>query len=92
MEVRVLRYNEDARYNPSDFEPYLVEIPDDAEHEVDFGGNDHDPEGAKALLDVLKPQLSFRILKASKADRTPSSQGLEETDPLRGRMPPSARL
>jgi hypothetical protein len=64
VEVRVLRYNEDARYNPSDFEPYLVEIPDDAEHEVDFGGNDHDPEGAKALLDVLKPQLSFRILKA----------------------------
>jgi hypothetical protein len=63
VEVRVLQYNEDARYNPSDIEPYLAEVTDEVEHEVDFSGNDHDPEGAKALLELLRPQLSPRILK-----------------------------
>jgi hypothetical protein len=64
VEVRVLRYNEDSRYAPQDFEPYLSKGLSEEEHEVSFGGNDHDPEDAKALLELLRERLSSRILGA----------------------------
>ena len=64
VEVRVLRYNEDARLNPVDFEPYLIEAAPEEEHEVNFEDNGHDPEAARVLLGLLRDRLSPRILKA----------------------------
>src|SRR5215203_3961824 len=64
VEVRVMRYDESARYNPIDFEPYLTEVALKTEHEVNFEGNGHDPEAARALLGLLRDRLSPRILNA----------------------------
>jgi hypothetical protein len=64
VEVRVLRYEEVTRYNPADLERYLVEAAPEEDHEVDFEGNGHDPESARALLGIVKNRLSPRILKA----------------------------
>jgi hypothetical protein len=62
--VRVLRRDEGARYNPADFEQYLVEVTPEEEHKVNFEGNGHDPEAARALLGLLKDRMSSRILSA----------------------------
>ena len=64
VEVRVLQANEDRRYNPGDLEPYLIEVPEEERHEVNFEANGHDPEGARALLELLRGRLSGRIRKA----------------------------
>jgi Protein of unknown function (DUF3987) len=64
VEVRVLNHNEDARYAPEDFEPYLPEGLSEEEREISFSGDGHDPEGAKALLGLLEEKLSRRILRA----------------------------
>jgi hypothetical protein len=64
VEVRVLRYSEDARYAPEDFEPYLPEGLSEEEREISFSGGGHDPEGAKTLLGLLEGKLSRRILRA----------------------------
>src|SRR5215208_1689563 len=64
VDVKVLHYDEDARYNPIDFEPYLTEVALKTEHEVNFEGNGHDPEAARALLGLLRDRLSPRILNA----------------------------
>jgi hypothetical protein len=64
VEVRVLDYDEGARYNPSDFGRYLVEATPEEEREVSFEGNNHDPEAARVLLGLLRDRLSPRILKA----------------------------
>jgi Protein of unknown function (DUF3987) len=63
VEVRVLNHNEDARYDPEDFKPYLLEGLSEEECEISFSG-DHDSGGAKALLGLLKEKLSSRILRA----------------------------
>jgi hypothetical protein len=63
-EARVLRHDEGARYNPADFEQYLVEVTPEEEHEVNIEGNGHDPEAARALLRVLRDRMSSRILGA----------------------------
>jgi len=64
VEVRVLRYEEGARYNPTDFEQYLIEVAPEEEHEVNFEGNGHDPEAARVLLELLRVRISSRILNA----------------------------
>jgi len=64
VDVKVLHYDEDARYNPIDFEPYLTEVAPKTEHEINFEGNRHDPEAARALLGLLRHRLSPRILNA----------------------------
>jgi hypothetical protein len=64
VDVKVLHYDEDARYNPIDFEPYLIEVAPKTEHEINFEGNGHDPEAASALLGLLRDRLSPRILNA----------------------------
>src|SRR5215204_833686 len=64
VDVKVLHYDEDARYNPIDFEPYLTEVALKTEHVVNFEGNGHDPEAARALLGLLRDRLSPRILNA----------------------------
>ena len=64
VEVRVLHYNDDARYDPEDFKPYLLTGLSEVEREVSFNGDGHDPEAAKALLGLLKGRLSSRILRA----------------------------
>ena len=64
VEVKVLYYDEDARYNPIDFEQYLIDVAPKVEHEVNFGSNGHDPEAARALLGILRDRLSPRILNA----------------------------
>ena len=64
VEVRVIRYDEGARYNPADFEQYLVDVTPEGEHEVNFEGNGHDPEAARALLGLLRDRISSRILNA----------------------------
>src|SRR5215204_4245591 len=64
VDVKVLHYDEDARYNPIDFEPYLTEVAPKTEHEVNFEGNGHDPEAARSLLGLLRDRLSPRILNA----------------------------
>src|SRR5215218_2456924 len=64
VEVRVIRYDESARYNPAEFEQYLVEVPPKGEHEVNFEGNGHDPEASRALLRLLRDRISSRILNA----------------------------
>jgi hypothetical protein len=62
VEVRILRYDEDARYNPADFERYLVEVAPEKVPEIDFDGNGHDLAVARALLGLLRDRLPFRIL------------------------------
>src|SRR5215217_7378050 len=62
VEVQVLRYDEDARHNPADFERYLVEAAPEKEPGIDFDGNGHDPEMARALLGLLRDRLPSRIL------------------------------
>ena len=64
VEVRVMRYDESARYNPADFEQYLVDVAPEGEHEVHFEGNGHDPEATRALLGLLRGRISGRILSA----------------------------
>jgi hypothetical protein len=64
VEVRILHYDEGARYNPADFKPYLIEAASEEEHEVDFERNGHDPETARALLGLLRGRLSPRVLNA----------------------------
>jgi Protein of unknown function (DUF3987) len=64
VEVRVLRYDEGARYNPADFEQYLIEVAPEEEHEVNFEGNGHDPKASRALFDLVRERLSSRILTA----------------------------
>src|SRR5215203_3298185 len=67
VEVSVMRYDEGARYNPADFEQYLIEVAPEEEHEVDFEGNGHDPEAARTLLGLLRDRISSRILNAIEA-------------------------
>src|SRR5215207_687322 len=64
VDVRVRRYDEGARYNPADFEQYLIEVAPEEEHEVNFEGNGHDPEASRALFELVRERLSSRILKA----------------------------
>jgi hypothetical protein len=64
VEVRVLRYDEGARYNPADFEQYLLQVAPEEEHEINFEGNGHDPEASRALLELVRERLSSRILRA----------------------------
>ena len=64
VEVRVVRYDEGARYNPADFEQYLIEVAPEGEHKVNFEGNGHDPEAARALLGLLRDRIPSRILDA----------------------------
>jgi hypothetical protein len=64
VDVKVLHYDEDARYNPIDFEPYLTEVAPKTDHEVNFEGNGHDPEAARALVGLLRDRLSPRIVNA----------------------------
>jgi hypothetical protein len=64
VEVRVMCYDESARYNPADFEQYLIEIALQEEHEINFKGNGLDPEASRALFDLVRERLSSRILKA----------------------------
>ena len=52
------------RYNPDDLKPYLLNVAGREGYEVSFEENGHDPEGAKALLGLLKGRLSSRILRA----------------------------
>jgi len=66
VEVRVLRYDEGARYNPADFEQYLIEVAPEGVHKVNFEGNGHDSETARALLGLLRGRISRRILNAIK--------------------------
>ena len=92
VEVRVLRYDEDARHNPADFERYLVEAAPEKEPGIDFDGNSNDPKMARALLELLRDRLPSRILNTIEGDQTPSNRCREETGPLRGRTRPCARL
>src|SRR5215208_4763923 len=62
VEVRVMRYDESARYNPADFEQYLIDVAPQEEHEVNFEGNGHDHEAARALLGLLRDRIPSRIL------------------------------
>ncbi len=64
VEVRVLRYDEGARYNPADIEQYLLEVAPEGEHEVNFEGIEHDPEAVRALLGLLRDRIPSRILDA----------------------------
>jgi Protein of unknown function (DUF3987) len=64
VDVKVLHYDEDARYNPIDFKLYLTEVAPKTDHEVNFEGDGHDPEAARALLGLLRNRLSPRILNA----------------------------
>ncbi len=63
-EVKVLHHNEDARYDPEDFKPHLLTGFSEEGHVVSFSGDDHDAEGARALLKLLEGRLSGRILRA----------------------------
>src|SRR5215217_2345867 len=47
VEVRVMRYDEGTRYNPAEFEQYLIEVAPEGVHKVNFEGNGHDPEAAR---------------------------------------------
>jgi AAA domain len=77
VEVRVMRYDEGARYNPADFEQYVLEGAPEGEHEVNFEGNGHDPEAARALLGLLRDRISSRILDTIEG-------GPDAFEPLRG--------
>ncbi len=76
VEMRVLRANEDRRYNPQDLEPCLIELSEEEHHEVNFETNGYDPEGAKALLSMpVRIRLTQRVLATLATDlgtfRTP---------------------
>jgi hypothetical protein len=64
VEVRVVHHDEGARYNPADFEPYLVGTAPDVQHEVNFEDDGHEPRVATPLLSSLSDRLSPRVLKA----------------------------
>jgi hypothetical protein len=61
--VRVMRYDEGARYNPADFEQYLIEVAPEEVHGVNFEGNGYDPEASRAHFELVRERLSSRILK-----------------------------
>jgi Protein of unknown function (DUF3987) len=64
VEVRVMRYDEGTRYNPAEFEQYLIDVAPEEDHEVNSEGNGHDPEASRALYELVRKRLSSRILKA----------------------------
>lgn len=78
VEVKVLRTNEDSRYSPEDFEPYLIDMgPGEERPKVNFKANGHDPEGARAVVELIRDRLSGRILRAME-------QGPEAYEPRPG--------
>jgi hypothetical protein len=74
---RSSHYDEVVRYTPAEFERYFVEAAFEEEHEVNFENNGHDPEAARALLELLRDRLSPRILNAIKG-------GPDSFEPLPG--------
>jgi hypothetical protein len=92
VEVKVLRYDEDARYNPTDFELYLSEVAPKEEHEVNFEDNGHDPEDSRVLLELVRERLSSRVLKAIEGGRKLSNLRRERMVPLPGLTQPCVPL
>jgi hypothetical protein len=59
--VKVMRYDEGARYNPTDFEQYLIEVAPEEEHEVNFEEHIYHP---LAVFDGQRGQLITPVFRA----------------------------